>query len=283
MNERRKLWLSMSVALFGTTAVASDRAPDADSPTETAASVAQVSSAGTVAGLQASPGEGEGKGEGEGEGAASVDIRTDDPAYLTRLGLIRGHLMVGYTLYAQGHSDMARTHMKHPRDELYAGLLPAIEQREGEAFDEALTALATAVESGAAQAEVDAAYEALMEAIRDAEDAADTTLSEALLSVVGLLRTAGEEYAIGVRDGQLVNAHEYQDAWGFTQIAAKRLEALPADLRAESPETVGRIQTLIADLSDLWPELAPGDTVDGDASRLHGAAARVELAALGLQ
>lgn len=189
---------------------------------------------------------------------------------------------MGYSLYSEGHANMARTHMKHPRDELYSGLVPAIEARDGAPFDEPLTALANSVESGADQADVDAAYEALDAAIRNAEDAADTTLQEELLSIMGLLRTAGEEYAIGVDDGRLVNAHEYQDAWGFTQIAMKRLEELPAEQREQAPEVVARVEGLIADLSDLWPELAPGDTVEGDASRLYGAAARVELAALGL-
>lgn len=285
MNERRKLWISMSVALFGTSAVAAEPGLNTN-PMPASAAVVQDGAynanqgEGEGEGGQAHAGEGE--GEGEGEGAAPVDIKTDDPAYLTRLGLIRGHLRVGYTLYSEGHADMARTHMKHPRDELYAGLVPAIEARGGQAFDEALTSLAESVESGASQADVAAAHDALDAAIRDAEGAADTTLAESLFSIMGLLRTAGEEYAIGVEDGKLVNAHEYQDAWGFTQIAMKRLEELPAEQREQAPETVERVESLIADLSDLWPELAPGDTVEGEASRLYGAAARVELAALRL-
>jgi len=270
MNERRKLWISMSVALFGSSALAADQNPGLDSNA--------VSPAAVQDSAQAS-----GEGEGEGEGSAPVDIKADDSAYLTRLGLIRGHLKVGFTLYSQGKAGMARTHMKHPRDELYAGLVPAVEHRGGRPFDAELTTLATAVENDADQVEVDAAYEALVNAIRTAEDAADTTLAEELFSVMGLLRTAGEEYAIGVEDGRLVNAHEYQDAWGFTQIAMRRLEELPDSLRNQAPGVVERVETLVADLADLWPELDPGDTVEGEASRLYGAAARVELAALGLE
>lgn len=273
MNERKKLWIGMSAALFGTSAVATDKALDVD-PGAAPATVVEDS-----AGAQTRAGE----GEGEGEGATSVDIRTDDSAFLTRLGLIRGHLKVGYTLYSRGQADMARTHMKHPRDELYAGLVPAITHRDGATFDDELTSLATAVESDAAQAEVDAAYEALDAAVRRAEDAAETTLKDELLSIMSLLRTAGEEYAIGVVDGELVNAHEYQDAWGFTQTAMKRLEELSSAQRSQAPEVVERVESLIADVMDLWPELVPGETVEGDASRLYGAAARVELAALGLE
>jgi len=276
MNERRKLWISMSVALFGTSAVAASHGLTVETSAVSAPAVqasAQPQSAGDA----------EGGGEGEGANAASVDIRTDDPAYLTRLGLIRGHLLAGFTLYSRGQPDMARTHMKHPRDELYAGLVPAIEARDGQPFDEQLTALATAVESEAEQAEVEAAYERLVEAIRSAEGVADTTLAEELFSIMGLLRTAGEEYAVGVDEGRLINAHEYQDAWGFTQIAMQRLEELPASQREQAPQVIDRVEALLADLSDLWPELVPGDTVEGEASRLNGTAARVELAALSLE
>jgi len=172
--------------------------------------------------------------------------------------------------------------MKHPRDELYAGLVPAITHRGGAAFDEQLSNLAEAVASGANQAEVDKAYLALEAAIKAAESVTNPSLKTALLSVKDLLRTAGEEYGLGVEDGKLVNAHEYQDAYGFTQIASRRLAELPAEMRAESPEAVDQAQTIVANLADLWPSLAPGDEVEGEASRLHGAAARIEITALGL-
>jgi hypothetical protein len=41
-------------------------------------------------------------------------------AYLTHLGLVRGHLGVGVDLYREGAQDAAQTHMKHPGDELYS-------------------------------------------------------------------------------------------------------------------------------------------------------------------
>jgi len=235
-------------------------------------------------------GEGEGAmGEGEGEGgegeegsSSPADLKTDDQAYLTRLGLIRGHLRVGYELYRDGHLDMAITHMKHPRDELYAGLVPAMEARSAALFDAELTTLNELVTSDAGAAEVEAAHAALEQGIADAESVASGTLKTALLSIMDLVRTAGEEYALGVEDGRLVNRHEYQDAYGFTQIAKQRLRNLPAEVRAQSPETVEKVQQLLADLDDLWPEIAPGDSVDGNPSRLYGAAARIEIAALGL-
>lgn len=266
MQDYRKRWLSLGVALasgISVAAVAADNQAAADAqPTMTLAQAAA--------------------GEGEGGSDTPASLKADDVAFLSRLGLIRGHLLVGYELYRQGHGAMANMHMKHPRDELYAGLVPAIEHRGGERFDDPLSTLADSVESAADQAAVDRAYQALETGIRSAEAVTSPSLKTSLLSIVALLNTAGEEYALGVEDGKLVNAHEYQDAFGFTQIAKRRLAELPAPVRSQSAATVEQADSIIAQLADLWPALAPGEEVDGDASRLHGAAARIEILALGL-
>lgn len=302
MQEHRKRWLSLSVAIASGISLGAAAAPDSIPVKEGHHADLTLAMAGAgefgegegegegaVGEGEGAMGEGEGEGEGEGgegegeEGASGpADLKTDDQAYLTRLGLIRGHLRVGYELYRDGHIDMAITHMKHPRDELYAGLVPAMEARGAALFDAELSTLTERVSANAGAAAVQAAYAALEQGIVDAETVASASLKTALLSVMDLVRTAGEEYALGVEDGRLVNRHEYQDAYGFTEMAKQRLRNLPAEVRAQSPETVEKVQQLLADLDDLWPDIAPGDSVDGESSRLYGTAARIEIAALGL-
>lgn len=267
MHDYRKRWLSLGVALasgISVAAVAADN-PAGTADTQPAMMLAMAAT-----------------GEGEGGDATPASLKTDDVAFLSRLGLIRGHLLVGYELYRQGHTAMANMHMKHPRDELYAGLVPAIEHRGGERFDAALSNLAESVENAADQNTVDRAYQALEEGIKAAEAVTDPSLKTTLLSIVQLLNTAGEEYALGVENGKLVNAHEYQDAFGFTEIAKRRLAGLPAPVRSQAPAAVEQAESLLTGLADLWPSLSPGDEVDGDASRLHGTASRIEILALGL-
>lgn len=270
MQEQRKRWLSLGVALASGVSIAA-------SASGTPAVVGSHHAAMTLAMVN----EGEGGGEGEGSAIAG-HLRTDDQAYLTRLGLIRGHLRVGYELYREGHIEMAITHMKHPRDELYAGLVPAMEMRGAAAFDNALSTLADRVIADAGEASVSDAYATLERAIVNAEAVAEGSLELSLLSIMDLVRTAGEEYALGVENGVLINRHEYQDAYGFTEIAKQRLRDLPDTNRAQSPETVEAVIQLVNALSDLWPDIAPGDRINGEASRLHGAAARIEIAALGV-
>ncbi|MGB0514433.1 MAG: hypothetical protein ACPGJE_06305, partial [Wenzhouxiangellaceae bacterium] len=125
------------------------------------------------------------------------------------------------------------------------------------------------------------AWSALDQSIREVEAAIDATMAQQLLAIARMTRTAAEEYAIGVIDGRLDNAHEYQDAWGFVQVARLRLDAM-SGADGEESRAIERASTALAGLDRLWPGLAPEGGIDGDASLLHGAAARIELAARSL-
>ena len=159
-----------------------------------------------------------GEGAGEGEGAINSALTAaDDVAYLTQLGLMRGHLWVGHQLYQNNLHGMAITHMKHPKAELYSSLKEPFDIRRVDGFAAELETLASSVENKEPAVEVEQAYVALTSAIKRTELGADT-MSPGLVGevIVALLRTAGEEYAIGVVDGKINNLHEYQDALGFT-------------------------------------------------------------------
>ena len=158
-----------------------------------------------------------GEGAGEGEGAINSALTAgDDVAYLTQLGLMRGHLWVGHQLYQNNLHGMAITHMKHPKAELYSSLKEPFDIRRVDGFAAELETLANSVENKKPAVEVEQAYVALTSAIKRTELGADT-MSPGLVGevIVALLRTAGEEYAIGVVDGKINNLHEYQDAWAL--------------------------------------------------------------------
>ena len=229
-------------------------------------------------------GEGEGgEGEGEGGAAAGADFATNDVAYLTQLGLIRGHLAVGYALYQHDLPELSATHMKHPREEIYAAVVPAFAARGCDGFADGLTALTQAVGDRAEAGAVTAVYEALTTAIGRCEQTAATSDPAVMAKVIEhLLRTAGVEYQIGVVDGAIDNLHEYQDAWGFTEVAAMWSRSAAFGATPAATAVAGQIQDVIAGLDGLWPSLAHEGAVDGDAARLFGAAGEVEVAALPL-
>ena len=274
--EKRKVWVGVGSALLATSSVVAQAEDEAALTPVTATAVSYAAPA-----LNEGMGEGEGEGgEGEGEGATQADLRTDDAAYLAHLGLIRGHLWVGIKLYREGHIAMSKTHMKHPEDELYAGLPPIFKARGVAGFAEELSTLANAVNNEQGDEAVETAYDNLLEAITKSEGMAAMTAKDALISISQMIRTAADEYAIGVKKGEIVNVHEYQDAYGFTEIAIERLERLSDEQKEQAAGDIARTKELLLELRTLWPTVNPQGNIEGDASHLYGAAARIELVAI---
>lgn len=222
------------------------------------------------------PGKGEGEGA-EGEGGA---VAADKPGYLASLMMLRGHLKAGAALYAAGSSTEAAVHMKHPHDEIYASLAPVMASYGAEDFSDALTALSDNVLAGAALDKVEEAHAGLRAAVNAASAAARPTLKDTLLAAARTLAEAGAEYDIGVKDGALVNAKEYQDAYGFIATVVEALGAVEGSSEQEKTAVaVAREQAALA--LAVAPGAIPPATL-GRSTAIHGAAARIELAALAL-
>lgn len=212
---------------------------------------------------------------------ASADADAD---YLLRLGLMRGHLLVGHALFALGERRAAQTHAKHPSDELYAGVEREFAARGVAGFAVELAAHAGAVESNDEIA-ITEAYATLKDAIARSERAVTLSPSLAARVIVLLLEEAATEYAVGIVDGQLENAHEYQDAYGFTQVALELARAQHAALDAgdSDRQVFARITRRIAMLSRLWPALMPPSRVDRQSVSIAAAARDIADAALRLR
>lgn len=215
--------------------------------------------------------------------SGDADLSTNDIAYLTQLGLIRGHLLVGHKLYQQDLPDLAETHMKHPQEEIYSSIEPAFASRGCTGFADELSQLAESVGSRAPSDSVAKTYSALSEAISACEQVVESIEPSTAIKVIeNLLRTAGVEYQIGVIDGKMNNLHEYQDAWGFTQIAAEWTRNSVFVSSADAIVVSARLQDLIAGLDPMWPSLDAESVAEGDADQLFDAAGQVEVTALSL-
>lgn len=263
METRNKIWVGLGVVVAASTAfyLGTGAGPN-----------------GTDHGAMAMAGEG---GEG-GAGVASAEAIASAAAYLGQLAFIRGHLNVGVDLYRQGEQEASATHMKHPGDELYTDLLPAMEARKASGFAEQLEALALAVTEQRALAEVEAAYAALQEAITTAENAVTDLNAEVVGDVIlNLVRTAAAEYDIAVGEGgALENEHEYQDALGFVRVATQLLERL--DGMTENKTAVAAIRAQLDLITPIWPGLKAPAQLDTAPSVIYGAAGRIEIATLSL-
>jgi len=217
---------------------------------------------------------------GEAEGAALVDAAKDKSAYLSALQIVRGHLRAGVELYASGNRELGPQHMRHPQAEILTSLSPAFAAYGAQSIEPAIDALAAAGEAGEPPAEIGTLDEAALVSINKAAAAADASLKEKLLAIAKTLTVAGDEYSIAVKDGEVVNLHEYHDAYGFISVALEDLHSMTGKTDAEKQAIAAVLdQTKIA--ATAAPSVAPPSELK-PASTIYGAAARIEIAARGL-
>lgn len=134
------------------------------------------------------------------------------------------------------------------------------------------------MESSQPWADVEAAYESLLQGITAAEQSVPGQDARLLGDViVDLVSTAAAEYDIAVGDDlALQNAHEYQDALGFIRIAydlLARVETLTDDA-----STVSAIPDQLDLVLPAWTGLQPPERLHTEPSVIYGAASRIELA-----
>lgn len=234
--------------------------------------------------------EGEGEGAqsavatpaGEGEGGEGANaVAADKAEFIAQLMILRGHLKAGVVLYEAGDAGAAKAHMKHPHDEVYARLSPMFAAFGAQSVDAELEALAAAVESGAAANDVAEKFARISAAVARAIETSAPALQDRLLAASRTLRQAAVEFDEGVKDGVIVDAKEYQDAYGFTATVVEALAGVEGAGPAEKDAVaVARDQAALA-LAVTPTALSP-QSVDGAAATIFGAAARIEIAALGL-
>lgn len=159
-----------------------------------------------------------------------------------RLAFMSGHVEAGIALYKAGAPEMAAKHLLHPVSESYA------EERAGLdalGFDPALfEAVSKALEAGQTADDIAAQLAAAEAHLADIAARAGGDPAEI---IAFLMDTVIDEYGEGVADGVVVNAGEYQDAFGFTVVAIQRVPGLP-----EAQQ--GPVLEALEALRGLWPE-----------------------------
>ncbi len=171
-----------------------------------------------------------------------------------RLAFMTGHVEAGLALYRAGELKMAAPHLLHPVSETHAA------EREGldaHGFDAALFEfVAKALDAGKT---AEAIEPELLAAKKNLEMVASRAGGDTLDIINFLLDTIVEEYEIGVRDGEVTDIGEYQDAFGFTVVAIQRADRLSPELREP---VIDALQSLLAN----WPAapIPPSRPVDAE-------------------
>ncbi|MEG3940784.1 MULTISPECIES: helix-hairpin-helix domain-containing protein [unclassified Microcoleus] len=181
-----------------------------------------------------------------------------DVDYMTKLGLMKGHLFVAKELLDAGKPDQAEPHIGHPVEEIYADVEDQLNERKVPEFKTTLIKLQDLIKAGAKDpAQVNAEFNTSMQAV----DGAIAALPEAqrqdpkfVLQVInGLLDTANSEYGAAVANGKISAVIEYQDSRGFVMYAETLYQNIAAQVAKTNPDIDKAIVANMTELKANWP------------------------------
>jgi len=211
-------------------------------------------------------------GEGGGEGGAMAghaDMQTLPVD--KRVAFMSGHVAAGLALYRAGAPDQAARHLLHPVSETHAAERAGIDAL---GFDAAIFEnVSAALDAGKSADEIAPQLDAAEANISLLQQNAN---GDPVGQIDFLMDTCLEEYTIGVVNGVIDNAGEYQDAYGFSVVArdiAKRLGT------PESEPLVLELELLVR----MWPSEGPlADSIPAPVSEIAAQVSRVKLELSGL-
>jgi hypothetical protein len=183
---------------------------------------------------------------------------------MSKLGLMKGHLIVAKELLDQNQPKAAEPHIGHPVEEIYADVEEQLNERKVKEFKTTLISLQDLVKSNGKADSIKTNFTNSMQAV----DGAIAVLPQPereknafnLQVINGLLDSANSEYGAAVADGKISAAIEYQDSRGFVVYANELYKTIATNMAKENPEVHKNIQASMAELTKVWPAAIPPAT-----------------------
>ncbi|MEH2258962.1 ComEA family DNA-binding protein [Nostoc sp.] len=184
-----------------------------------------------------------------------------DVDYMSKLGLMKGHLLVAQELLDQNQPKQAEPHIGHPVEEIYVDVEDQLNERKVKEFKTTLVSLQDLVKSSPKNSKVKTNFTSSMQAV----DSAIATLPDAQRSKPGfvlqvineLLDSANSEYGAAIANGKVTAPIEYQDSRGFVVYANELYKGISSQVAQADPEAHKAIDTSFAELIKVWPAAIP--------------------------
>ncbi|MBD2251920.1 helix-hairpin-helix domain-containing protein [Nostoc parmelioides] len=187
-----------------------------------------------------------------------------DVDYMTKLGLMKGHLLVAQELLDQNQPKQAEPHIGHPVEEIYVDVEEQLNERKVKEFKTTLVSLQDLVKSKPKDAKVKTDFTASVQSVDGAIaalPAAQRSKPGFVLQVInGLLDAANSEYGAAIADGKIAAAIEYQDSRGFIVYANELYKGISSQVAQANPEADKAINASLAELTKAWPAAIPPAT-----------------------
>ncbi len=189
------------------------------------------------------------------------DDQAKDVDYMTKLGLMKGHLLVAKELLDQNQPKQAEPHIGHPVEEIYGDLEGQLQQRNVKEFKSTLNGLHELVKNKPQDPKINTSFTSAMTAVDNAIAVipeAQRNQPEFVLGVInGLLDTAKEEYEAAIANDKIVENIEYQDSRGFVIYAQNLYKNIASKVKTTHPEAEKAITSSMSELLTAWPSAIP--------------------------
>ncbi|HYW21337.1 MAG TPA: helix-hairpin-helix domain-containing protein [Nodularia sp. (in: cyanobacteria)] len=187
-----------------------------------------------------------------------------DVDYMTKLSLMKGHLLVAKELLAKDQPKQAEPHIGHPVEEIYVDVEEQLNERKVKEFKTTLVSLQNFVKSNPKDAKVNSDLKSSMQAI----DGAIATLPAEQRSQPGfvlqvineLLDAANAEYGAAIANGKITAPIEYQDSRGFVVYANELYQGISSQVASANAEADAAIKASLIELTKAWPSVIPPAT-----------------------
>lgn len=185
-----------------------------------------------------------------------------DVDYMTKLGLMKGHLLVAKELLDLQKPAQAEPHIGHPVEEIYVDVEDQLNERNVPEFKTSLISLQDLVKAKSAKIDTNftEAVKSVDNAIAFLPDAMRSSPEFVLQVINGLLDTANSEYTAAIANGKISAAIEYQDSRGFVIYAEELYKGISSQVSAASADTDKLIASNMSELSKNWPSVIPPAT-----------------------
>jgi Helix-hairpin-helix motif len=184
-----------------------------------------------------------------------------DVDYMTKLGLMKGHLLVAKELLEQNQPKQAEPHIGHPVEEIYVDVEEQLNERNVKEFKSNLVGLTDLVKSNPKDAKIKTNFTTSVQAVDGAIAALPAEQrakpSFVLQVINGLLDAANAEYGAAVANGKISAPIEYQDSRGFIVYSNELYKTISSQTAQENAEEHKAIETALAELVKVWPTAIP--------------------------
>ncbi|MEH1779835.1 MAG: helix-hairpin-helix domain-containing protein [Nostoc sp.] len=184
-----------------------------------------------------------------------------DVDYMSKLGLMKGHLLVAQELLDQNQPKQAEPHIGHPVEEIYVDVEDQLNERKVKEFKTTLVSLQDLVKSSPKDSKVKTNFTSSVQAVDGAIAAlpADQRSKPgfALQVINELLDSANSEYRAAIADGKITAPIEYQDSRGFVFYANELYKGISSQVAQAAPEAHKAIDTSFAEIIKVWPAAIP--------------------------